>query len=181
MSAPSPLPDEGKAGFDEHMLSVLESLHDGFMSVSHSWCCTYVNRVAENMLQKRREDLLGKNLREVFPEFVNAVFWEKCYEAVETRSVKEVEEVYTPAATRFAVRIAPSEAGIALFFHEGTAQSQNTHDTLLDDQRSPIQASLIERAQDAIIVRDQTNTIISWNQGAERLYGWTWEEAVGRV
>ncbi len=42
-------------------------------------------------------------------------------------------------------------------------------------------AELIALAHDAIIVRSPTSTIISWNQGAERLYGWTEQEAVGRV
>ncbi|HEY6286092.1 MAG TPA: DUF4118 domain-containing protein, partial [Ktedonobacteraceae bacterium] len=34
-------------------------------------------------------------------------------------------------------------------------------------------AELIALAHDAIIVRTPARTIISWNQGAERLYGWT--------
>ncbi len=40
---------------------------------------------------------------------------------------------------------------------------------------------LIALAHDAIIVRTPTNTIISWNHGAERLYGWTEQEAIGRL
>jgi PAS domain S-box-containing protein len=40
---------------------------------------------------------------------------------------------------------------------------------------------LIALAHDAIIVRSPASTIISWNQGAERLYGWTEQEAADRV
>ena len=40
---------------------------------------------------------------------------------------------------------------------------------------------LLELAHDAIIFRDVDGTIRSWNRGAERLYGWTREEALGRV
>jgi len=42
------------------------------------------------------------------------------------------------------------------------------------------QAALLDKAQDAILVRDLDQNILFWNKGAERLYGWTAEEAVGR-
>ena len=40
-------------------------------------------------------------------------------------------------------------------------------------------AELIALAHDAIIVRTPESIITSWNQGAERLYGWTEHEAIG--
>lgn len=42
------------------------------------------------------------------------------------------------------------------------------------------QASLLDIATDAIYVRDLDNHILYWNQGAERLYGWTAAEAIGQ-
>ncbi|ABM30639.1 EAL domain-containing protein [Paracidovorax citrulli] len=42
------------------------------------------------------------------------------------------------------------------------------------------QASLLDKARDAIIVRDLDHRITFWNEGAERLYGWTREEATGQ-
>ncbi len=42
-------------------------------------------------------------------------------------------------------------------------------------------AELLDRANDAILVRDLENRITFWNQGAERLYGWPAHEALGQV
>ncbi|HKS37990.1 MAG TPA: PAS domain S-box protein, partial [Verrucomicrobiae bacterium] len=42
------------------------------------------------------------------------------------------------------------------------------------------QAALLDKAHDAILVTDMEQRILYWNRGAERLYGWTTSEAVGR-
>ncbi len=48
------------------------------------------------------------------------------------------------------------------------------------DQRVREQAALLDKAQDAIILRDLDNRITYWNKSAERLYGWSAAEATGR-
>lgn len=42
------------------------------------------------------------------------------------------------------------------------------------------QAALLDQAQDAILVRDLDQNIRFWNKGAEKIYGWTAEEVVGK-
>jgi PAS domain S-box-containing protein len=42
------------------------------------------------------------------------------------------------------------------------------------------QASLLNLTHDSILVRDMNGVITYWNQGAEELYGWTAEQAVGK-
>jgi PAS domain S-box-containing protein len=48
------------------------------------------------------------------------------------------------------------------------------------EERISQQAALLDQAQDAILVRDLEHNILFWNKGAERLYGWTAEEAAGK-
>lgn len=48
------------------------------------------------------------------------------------------------------------------------------------DSRIRDQASLLDKAQDAILVRQLDHTITYWNKSAERLYGWTAEEVIGQ-
>ncbi|HSQ22886.1 MAG TPA: PAS domain S-box protein [Pyrinomonadaceae bacterium] len=42
------------------------------------------------------------------------------------------------------------------------------------------QANLLDKSQDAILVRDMDDRVIYWNESAERMYGWRAEEVMGR-
>jgi len=57
---------------------------------------------------------------------------------------------------------------------EKTASLEQKQNELLE------QAQMLDLANDAIFVRTVADTISYWNEGAERVYGWTKEEAIGR-
>ncbi len=48
------------------------------------------------------------------------------------------------------------------------------------EQRLREQAELLDRARDAICLKDMQQTILYWNKSAERLYGWSAREALGK-
>jgi len=48
------------------------------------------------------------------------------------------------------------------------------------DARIRHQASLLDKAQDAIVVRDLQRRVTYWNRSAERVYGWTQQQALGQ-
>ena len=49
------------------------------------------------------------------------------------------------------------------------------------DRSNREQAKILDLVNDSIFVRDLDGTIVYWNQGAERLYGWSKSEAVGQI
>lgn len=55
-----------------------------------------------------------------------------------------------------------------------------TH-TVRADEQIGSQAALLDVTQDAIFVRDFSDRILYWNDGAQRLYGWTMLEARGKT
>ncbi len=61
------------------------------------------------------------------------------------------------------------------------SERKRMEDTLREnEERIREQASLLDKAHDAILVRDLEHHITYWNKSAEELYGWSAEEAVGR-
>jgi PAS domain S-box-containing protein len=48
------------------------------------------------------------------------------------------------------------------------------------EERNREQAELLDKATDAILVCDPDNRIVYWNQSAERIYGWTADEIIGK-
>jgi PAS domain S-box-containing protein len=50
-----------------------------------------------------------------------------------------------------------------------------------DERRMRRQAQMLHSANDAIIIHDEGRRIRYWNKGAERLFGWRAEQALGRT
>lgn len=64
--------------------------------------------------------------------------------------------------------------------HEWIGVHKDITERKLSEQHIKEQAELLDKTRDAITVRDLQGTILFWNKGAERMYGSTSSEAVGR-
>jgi PAS domain S-box-containing protein len=60
-------------------------------------------------------------------------------------------------------------------FNRMLSETQENQDRLAE------QAHLLNLSSDAIIVRDMHDVVVYWNRGAEEIYGWTRDEAVGKA
>ena len=157
----------------QRMARTLESMSDAFLLLDRDWNVLFINAVGEELVERERGELVGRNVWEEFPELVGSTFEVAYRRARDTGEPTSIVEYFPPLERWLNVRAFPSDDGLAIYFRDVTAERE-------DRNRLREQAELLDRAQDAILVRDLEHRIIYWNAGAERIYGWTGEDALGR-
>lgn len=158
----------------KQIMTIFDSITDAFFSVNNAWEVKFLNPRSDVFLakvNKKREDLWGKNWWTEFPVPKDSLAYKALHSAMTDHKFAEFEEYYTSLNSWLQVRAYPAEDGLAIYMQDVTERKKA-------EEKIREQANLLDIAQDAIIVRDLEDRIIYWNQSAERIYGWTREEAI---
>ncbi len=164
---------EERQALATRLQSTLESISDAVLMLDREWRVIYINREGERLLQRQRGGLLGRLVWDEFPAAMGSQFESQYRTAVSERRTVHFSEYFEPRAAWFEVTAYPTEDGLAVYFHDVTERRAT-------ERRVAQQAALLDKARDAILVRGLDNRITYWNYGAERLYGWSAAEAVGK-
>jgi len=113
----------------ERTTDILESISDAFYAVDDGWCLTYVNNRAEELWGRSREDLLGKNVWEEFPEEVDSEAYRQITRAMEDGITTEFEALSPVSGAWVAGRAYPSREGLSVYFRDVT-ESKRTEEAL---------------------------------------------------
>ncbi len=151
--------------FHHDPASFLERLTTTFMALDHSWRITYLSVQSDPLLEQTRATLLGKTLWEVFPQAVNSPLYRKYSAAVEARSPVHFEEFYPSLNKWFEVHVSPSDERASVFIQDITSRKR------AEKERGQL-AAIVESTDAAIFSTTLDGVVISWNKGAERLYGY---------
>ena len=106
------------------MSNILESITDAFVALDREWRYTYINQEAETLLRKRRSQLLGQTIWNVFPEVIGSPFEAGLRQASEQQKTIEIEAFYPPFDAWFEVRLYPSEEGLSIYFRDISVRQQ---------------------------------------------------------
>jgi PAS domain S-box-containing protein len=105
--------------------TLVESISDGFNTFDREWRYTYVNPAAARMVGRTPEELLGKNLWELWPHAADSPFGAAYRRAVAENVPVRVEAFYPePLNAWFEVRCYPSPEGLSLFFTNTTERKR---------------------------------------------------------
>jgi PAS domain S-box-containing protein len=104
----------------EQLVTILESISDGFFSLDRQFRVTFVNERGARSIGQTRESMLGRVLWEVFPEAVGSEFEHAYRRAMTAGSAATVEAFYPPLNAWFEARAFPYGDGISVFFRDIT-------------------------------------------------------------
>src|SRR2546423_14733242 len=99
-------------GGDQERATLLERILDAFVSVDSQWCFTYVNHHAEALLGKKREELLGRKVWELFPIPADSALYQNAHEALEKQTSLIFQEFHPLLNKWFEVRLYPFQDGL---------------------------------------------------------------------
>ena len=172
----------------------LRSIGDAVLTTDTEGRITYINEVAESLTGWSHKDALGQPLERVF-QILNEVT-RKPVENPATRALRDGVVVGLANHTVLIKKdgnecpiddsAAPIRdehgyvSGCVLIFRDVSAQRLIERDKANQLLTARLLASIVETSNDAIISKSLDGIIQSWNAGAERVFGFTAEEAVGR-
>jgi PAS domain S-box-containing protein len=156
----------------DSLIHILENMSDGFFAFDAQWRFVYINKLAEELFASPKEELLYKVVWEVIPHVRSTSFFKNYQKAVRTKKPVHFEYYYERSKRWYFVHAYPTNDGLTVYFRDITEKK-------LIQEQMQFNATITESIADAVITTDMTYTIHSWNNGAEKMYGWKSSEVIG--
>lgn len=163
--------------------AILDNVVDGIITINEQGHIESFNQGAQQMFGYEPTQVIGQNLRLLIidSQLGDSLQTLSYFVGKNQSKIRRLQETMgrRQNGTTFPVEIAFNQIQLdnqQLFIGilRDISQRKQAEETLRK------QAQLLDLANDTIIVRDQNDRITYWNQGAERLYGWSKEEALGQ-
>ena len=165
-------------------INILESIEDAFFVLDNNWCFTYINKEAETLFSRKREELLEKCIWDEFPEAEVSAFYNEYHNVMSEKKSYYFEEFSDPLKKWFRVAAYPGKEGISVYYHDITEIKQG--EQLLIDSENKFR-SLINSMNDIVFTLDTEgrytgvygNWVKKYGIGSKSLIGQTPSEIFG--
>ncbi|WP_139112932.1 PAS domain S-box protein [Mucilaginibacter sp. PPCGB 2223] len=160
--------------------NLLENITDGFIALDNNLCFTYGNKHIEQIFGEQAQNMIGKNIWQLFPDMVGTPTWNAIHEALEEKKYICNEDYFTPLSLWHENRIYPSNEGLSVFIRDITQRrEEEKHLRLLE--------SVITNTTDAVLITEVSPLdepgpgIIYVNNAFTRMTGYTSEEILEKT
>ncbi len=105
------------------IVNILESISDGFFVLDKSWKFSYINWRAEEIFQRKREELINKNIWQEFPCLLETI-GQQCHQAM-SNNIMVHFEVFEPLfGIWLDIRANPHPVGLSVYFQDITERKK---------------------------------------------------------
>ena len=171
---------------------IFNNIRDGILMLDKNYKILTINKSVEKWIEKPSNELIDKDCREVFhsnswvcPHCAAEVVFQTGQFNILTQKVNLDDTTYYAELSAYPVKDDSGEVIECVVFIQDTTDRMVCHDEILRlytevNQTKEYLEGIIENSADAIVTSDLDGMINSWNKGAEKIYGFTKEEAVGK-
>ena len=133
---------------------LLAGISDGFVVLDRDWHYTYVNDRAAVLMGMCREDLLGRNAWELFPDVVGEIPDREMRRALAEQRPTSFEYFHPEWQRWFENRVYPTPDGLSVFFNEITERKQA--EQVLQQAHAALEQRVQERTTLLALLQDVT-------------------------
>jgi len=181
-SSKKPSSEIFSTGWNETITTIVDTSDDAIYSKTLDGIIVSWNKGAERIFGYREDEILGKHVSiltpadepDEIPEILTRVSSGRRIDHYET-----IRKRKDGSSIAISLTISPIKDEKGKIVAASSIARDITDRARLHDTRNFL-ASIIDTSDDAILSKDLDGIILSWNQGAERLYGYTPEEVIGQ-
>ncbi|SHM52368.1 PAS domain S-box-containing protein [Cyclobacterium lianum] len=147
---------------------ILDSISDAFYAVDGDWNFTYFNREAENLLQKKAPEVIGKSIWKEFPAAIDTSLDSIYHRVVLTKQPTSFEYFFPGDGNWYEVNVYPSADGLSAYFKNINERKQAA---VALEKAYQEKNDILESIGDAFFSVNRNWKVTYWNREAENFLG----------
>jgi PAS domain S-box-containing protein len=156
---------------------VIERISDGFLTMNLDWTITFINKIGEKLVNRKSDDLIGKNMKEEFPEAVGRPIFDSYEMAIKTKKKTNVKSFSPILGKWYDVSTFPSNTGLSIFYRDITDQMQAEELVRKSEEKY---STLIQRITDAFVSLDKDLCYTYLNKRAGEMINRNPDDLIGK-
>ena len=167
-----------------YLAGILDNVSDAVITTDTHFNIISWNRGAEEMYGWTEEEVIGRPVPDLLKtvqitqktheEAANTLFTDGQWRGEVIQKHKDGHDIYVMGSVTFIKSEDESQNSVIAVNRDITEQKKREQELLY-------LAGILDNVSDAVITTDHNLSIVSWNKGAEEMYGWTEDEAIGQT